>query len=85
MLRGSMDGNFEQVGETLRANPIPLALIGAGIGWLLLSRSGGTRGGGNETLDDRRAIEWEARHAGHAALRPDLPLRFGATLFATMR
>jgi hypothetical protein len=56
MLRGSMDGNFEQVGETLRANPIPLALIGAGIGWLLLSRSGGTRGGGNETLDDRRAI-----------------------------
>jgi len=34
---------------------------------------------------DCLAIERWARHAGHAALRPDLPLRFGATLFATMR
>jgi hypothetical protein len=40
MLRGSMDGDVGRVGETLRANPLPLALIGAGVGWLLLSRGG---------------------------------------------
>ena len=34
---------------------------------------------------DRLAIERWARHAGHAALRPDLALRFGETSFATMR
>jgi hypothetical protein len=34
---------------------------------------------------DRLAIERWARHAGHAALRRALPLRFGETSFATMR
>ena len=34
---------------------------------------------------DRRAIRRWARHAGHAALRPGLALRFGETSFATMR
>lgn len=28
------------VGDAVRANPLPLALIGAGVGWLLLSRTG---------------------------------------------
>jgi hypothetical protein len=32
----------------------------------------------------RLAIERWARHADHATLRPDLPLRFGETSFATM-
>jgi hypothetical protein len=41
MLRGSFDGEIGRIGETVRANPIPLALIGAGIGWLLLGRTGG--------------------------------------------
>ncbi len=40
MLRNSMNGNLGQVGDTLRANPIPLALIAGGLGWLLLARSG---------------------------------------------
>jgi len=32
--------------ETIRANPVPAALAGIGIGWLWMSRSGSNRGGG---------------------------------------
>jgi hypothetical protein len=56
MLRGSMDGNFDRVGETLRANPIPLALIGAGIGWLLLSRGAAADAIGNAARGARRSV-----------------------------
>lgn len=31
--------------ETIRSNPVPAALAGIGIGWLWMSRSGGTRNG----------------------------------------
>jgi hypothetical protein len=34
---------------------------------------------------DCLAISSWAKHAGHAALRPDLALRFGTTSFASMR
>src|SRR5471032_1031751 len=51
-----MDGNFDRVGETLRANPIPLALIGAGIGWLLLSRSATADAIGNAARGARRSV-----------------------------
>ena len=34
---------------------------------------------------DRLAIGRSASHVRHAALRPDLPLRFGAVFSATMR
>jgi hypothetical protein len=34
---------------------------------------------------DRLAIRRWARHAGHAALRPGLPLRCGETSFTAMR
>ena len=34
---------------------------------------------------DFLAIGRSASHAGHAALRPDLPLRFGEASLATMR
>jgi hypothetical protein len=60
MLRGSMDGNFDRMGETLRANPIPLALIGAGIGWLLLSR-------GREAADEGGGAGSLAARVGHAS------------------
>ena len=33
MLRDTMDGNLGRVGEALRANPIPLALVAGGLGW----------------------------------------------------
>ncbi|MDB5405636.1 MAG: hypothetical protein JWL84_548 [Rhodospirillales bacterium] len=84
MLRGSMDGNFEQVGETLRANPIPLALIGAGIGWLLLSRSGGSGADGNGTLNDGRVIPSRvAESDAHAAgLTDRVKHAAGATIAA---
>lgn len=42
MLKDTMTGNATGLGETLRQNPVPLALIGVGVGWMLLSE--GTRG-----------------------------------------
>jgi hypothetical protein len=43
MMRDGMDGNMDRIGHVLRENPVPLALIGAGIGWLMLSRTGAGR------------------------------------------
>ena len=42
MLKDTMRGDATGLGETLRQNPVPLALIGVGVGWMLLSE--GTRG-----------------------------------------
>jgi hypothetical protein len=46
MLKDTMQGNINTrwVGETLRDNPIPLALIGVGLGWLLFHNVRATRG-----------------------------------------
>lgn len=43
MFRDSMNGEIGKIGETLRDNPIPLALVGVGLGWLLLSGTGAAR------------------------------------------
>ena len=43
------------VGRSLRDNPIPVALIGVGLGWLLLANSRQTDGG----AQDRRERRWE--------------------------
>jgi hypothetical protein len=43
MLKETMSGNTGKIGETLRDNPVPLALIGLGVGWMLLSSTGATR------------------------------------------
>ena len=43
-LRDTMNGNGGGIiGETLRGHPVPLALIGAGIGWLLVAGTAGDR------------------------------------------
>ena len=42
MLKDTMRGDATGLGETLRQNSVPLALIGVGVGWMLLSE--GTRG-----------------------------------------
>jgi uncharacterized protein DUF3618 len=42
MLKDTMSGEATGLGETLRQNPLPLALIGLGVGWMLLSE--GARG-----------------------------------------
>lgn len=45
MLKDSMSGDgSSKIGETLRGNPVPLALIGIGIGWILMSSTGAGRG-----------------------------------------
>lgn len=43
MVRDSMDGNVGRIGQVVREHPVPLALIGAGVGWLLVSQSGAAR------------------------------------------
>jgi len=43
MLKDTMSGDANGLAETLRNHPVPLVLIGAGLGWLLM---GGMRGGG---------------------------------------
>ena len=40
---GHAGGWSSSVGDTMRANPLPLALIGIGVGWLALSGSGYNR------------------------------------------
>jgi hypothetical protein len=42
MLKDTMSGDANGLAETLRNHPVPLVLIGAGLGWLLM---GGMRGG----------------------------------------
>lgn len=37
MLKDTMSGNTGKLGETLRSNPLPLALIGLGLGWMAMS------------------------------------------------
>jgi hypothetical protein len=68
MLRGSLDGNLDRVGETLRANPIPLALIGAGIGWLLLSHRDGVAAAVQDTSDHAAGLAHRIRHAADASV-----------------
>jgi ElaB/YqjD/DUF883 family membrane-anchored ribosome-binding protein len=46
MLRETMSGNSGKIGETLRNHPVPLALIGVGVGWMLV---GGIGRGTGET------------------------------------
>lgn len=43
--RGQSQGPLDQVAEIIRANPLPAAVAGLSIGWLLLNGSGGSNGG----------------------------------------
>lgn len=45
MVKDTMSGDGGGLGETLRSHPVPLALIGMGIGWFLISSTGGGRFG----------------------------------------
>jgi hypothetical protein len=59
MVRDTMDseGGSSRIGEVIRDNPVPVALIGMGLGWLLLSKSGATDYAGRRLSD-------AASHAG---------------------
>jgi ElaB/YqjD/DUF883 family membrane-anchored ribosome-binding protein len=67
MLRDSMNDDFGRIGERIRANPLPLALIGAGIGWLVLSQTGGTRAVGEAARGVGRRVSDAAGRAGEMA------------------
>jgi len=67
MMRDGMDGNMERIGQVLRENPIPLALIGAGLGWLMLSQTGAGRRIGDAASDAAGAVGGRVRDvAGRA-------------------
>lgn len=40
MLKDTMSGEGGGIGETVRNHPVPLALIGIGVGWMLMSATG---------------------------------------------
>ncbi|HEY0832739.1 MAG TPA: hypothetical protein VGE72_02420 [Azospirillum sp.] len=50
------------MGDMVRGNPVPLAMIGLGVGWLLLSRTGYDR-----TIVDNRYVDSVRDGAGSAA------------------
>jgi hypothetical protein len=60
----STDGSTG-LAETLKSNPIPLAMIGVGIGWLVLSGTGGGYGGQVRDWADRntRGARSRVQHA----------------------
>jgi len=45
MVKDTMSGDAGGLGETLRSHPLPLALIGMGIGWFVISSTAGGRSG----------------------------------------
>jgi hypothetical protein len=56
MMRDGVNGNMGRIGQVLKENPIPLALIGAGLGWLMLSRTGATQQIGSAASDAAGAV-----------------------------
>lgn len=61
MMRDGMDGNIGRIGQVLKENPIPLALIGAGLGWLMLSQTGAGRQIGSAASDAAGAVGGRVR------------------------
>ena len=53
-----MSSGASSMGDMVRGNPVPLAMIGLGVGWMLLSRSG---------LDQRIAHSGAVRSVRHTA------------------
>ena len=54
----------EGIVETIRRNPVPAALAGIGIGWLLISRNQGNSGRSWETTRRPLRSSWEAADDG---------------------
>jgi hypothetical protein len=49
-------GDVGRIGQILKDNPIPLALIGAGLGWLMLSQTGAGRQIGSAAAEAAGAV-----------------------------
>jgi hypothetical protein len=47
MVKDTIEGNAGAVGDAVRAHPVPLALIGVGIGWFVVAATAGGRLGGS--------------------------------------
>jgi ElaB/YqjD/DUF883 family membrane-anchored ribosome-binding protein len=61
-LKGGPGSYFSSLGSAAKHNPLPLALVGVGLGWLMLSGQDGTRmrqavGGSAEPGDTERGYE----------------------------
>jgi hypothetical protein len=87
MMRDGMNGNMGRIGQALREHPIPLALIGAGLGWLVLSRTGAAQQAGEAASEAAGAVGERVRgmirrgeHYAHAWTKHDEPERYARDL-----
>jgi len=63
MMRSS-DGS-SGIAETLRSHPVPIAMIGLGLGWLLVEQSGALEGAGRRAGRARRRLGERMHEARH--------------------
>jgi hypothetical protein len=65
MLKNRMSGDDSGLAGTLRGHPVPLALIGLGIGWMLMSASSRSQAGSYGKVRER--VTWAVRDATERA------------------
>jgi uncharacterized protein DUF3618 len=76
MLKDTMSGDARGLGETLRQHPVPLVLIGVGVGWMLLSegaRSRVSEGAGNLARQLRDKVK-----GGMTSTEPPEPVTYAS-------
>ncbi len=67
MLKDTMSGDGGRLGETLRSHPVPLALIGIGVGWMLMAGTAGRTRLGEYGSDLRDRVSGALQDAGARA------------------
>lgn len=67
MLKDTMSGDGGRLGETLRSHPVPLALIGVGVGWMLVAGTAGRTRLGEYGNDLRDRVSGALQDAGARA------------------
>ncbi|HUK59410.1 MAG TPA: DUF3618 domain-containing protein [Stellaceae bacterium] len=81
MMKDTLEGNGGGFGASVRANPVPVALVGAGLGWLLISaagESGGGRRAAQAAAETVQEVGEELAGYAHARIKPRIPIAAGA-------
>jgi hypothetical protein len=74
MMKDTLEGTDGALGQTLRTHPVPLALVGAGLGWLVVAGVAGTNSARRAAAADTsaRAAGEELAGYGYARTKPFL-------------